>query len=1669
MKKLLMAALLALAVVQPASAVCPAGPPTLQSPADNSTVPFGSVMLNWTTVPGATSYELWLGIEPDSSTFQGTTTLTQKLIAVEPGRTYKWKVGAAADACPTQYPSYFHFTTSCPTLEPNLREPDPGERFATGGVINFDWTATPGATSYDVIVTPDFGQTFETIAENLAATEFSTDDLPAGNWGWHVRANFDGDCDPLFSEPSSFLITNCTSAASQLLAPADNSSVPQPITFQWSSVNARRYRLYVQQGQNAARLIDDTSGTSFVVDDLAAGTYSWWTVAEFDGCPDVSSNKRFVTVQPAAGCPTNPGKATLVAPAAGATGLTSPVTFDWNPVANATGYRVLGIFGNDPEPVLLGTTTANTTQLSVKLPTGSGIWLVQTLFGEDCATTLSERRAFNVTQGANCSSNPAPQLLSPANGSQTVDSPVTFKWSSVPDAIGYALYIAIGGNTEFSLYGATGPGQTELVRLVPNGEIDWFVVARYSGCPEVRSSTFTFGSAVECALGAVQISSPAANSEVNSPVTVAWGAVANAQQYRVTLKTANGAVALSSRTTNTSASLPLPSGTFIVQVEALREGCEPSSDQRTFTVKEAANCASNPAPTLISPVGTETQPAQAQSPVTLTWNPIANAIRYRVWVARDDEPFEDIALTTQTSDEVKLEPGRYRWFLQALFEGCGPTRSATAFFVVPDTEGCPTAAPQVISPAEGAHVASPVTFQWSGVPRAKKYRVIAVIDDKPTLLGITEETHLQRILFPGDYTFLVQAEFDECASTESVRTHFTVNRAQTCPTEPAQLVSPANGSTNTDPEVEFVWAPVSGALAYNVIAKVNDGAETFLGTTDGTQLRRRLPPGKITWSVIAVLPGCDPLRAQPFTFTVPRPQNCSERKPVLLFPTGNDDEVTSPVEFAWLGVPNAIEYRIWVPQGSPAMASVVATTTEQHARVELPPGSYRWFVEARFADSCPSTFSAEAFFIIVEALPCATPTRPEANVIGQALSGVEYQLRWTPLSNVSQYEVQESTSLDFENASSFSTFRPARKFMHEVTGTPVQYLYRVRGVSDCSDERGPYSDVVGVFVIDAKTNNASSELGTATAIVQKVFLPGGSAPQQFSVTADKPWLTVTPSNGTLPVEGLTLVVTADPDRLGIGTNTATLKVSYGSAAKGIATQDIQTSGSTTVSIPTSISLVTPVMPSGKGTPPPDALIFAAVGHASGVNNSLFESDIRLTNLSAQTRKYDLSFTPSGVDGTQTGITSTIEVAPGTTMALDDVVATAFGSGTIGSSVGMLEVRPVTTPESSGGGFFGSITESAEQQIHTVASSRTYNFTPNGTFGQFIPATRFADFVGRGSILSLQQVAQSTAFRANFGFLEASGQPVELVARVYDTANNLLATLPVSLGAMQHLQLNNMLQNNGITNLTDGRVEVEVMSGDGKVTAYVSEVDNATNDPLLVSAVVKGAVRANRYIVPGMAYINTGTAFWVTDMRIFNAGTTATNATMTFYPWGNPGAALSHDIQLNAGEIEVLNNVLVNAFGVTTTVGGSIVITTPAETSLIASARTYNQTSNGTYGQFIPGVTVADSVGVNDRALQILQVEQSTRIRTNIGVTETTGNPVTVEISLITPDSLTTPVVSINLQPNEFQQIGLASFGLPDALYNGRVTIKVVSGEGRVTGYGSAIDQITQDPTYVPPQ
>jgi hypothetical protein len=486
-------------------------------------------------------------------------------------------------------------------------------------------------------------------------------------------------------------------------------------------------------------------------------------------------------------------------------------------------------------------------------------------------------------------------------------------------------------------------------------------------------------------------------------------------------------------------------------------------------------------------------------------------------------------------------------------------------------------------------------------------------------------------------------------------------------------------------------------------------------------------------------------------------------------------------------------------------------------------------------------------------------------------------------------------------------------------------------------------------------------------------------------------------------------------------------------------------------IPVSINLTTPVAPASLTTPSDSALLIPSVGHLPGVSSS-WRSDIRIANTTSTPVKYNVTFNLANGDANALLKQTTVNVDAGGTIALDDIVRNWFGIGSLSDSAnGVLSIQAL---DASGAPIPPSTGAKA-----TVVSSRTYNAAANGTLGQFIPATPFANFIGRAaggaasSILSLQQIAQTDAYRTNLGLVEGAGKPVSLAVNVFDAGGTKVLSLPVSLAAGEQRQLNSFLAENHIT-LSNGRVEVQVTGGDGRATAYASVVDNKTNDPLLVSGVPLGGLGASRFIVAGVADLNTPTASWRSDLRVFNSSAIPQAATVTFFPLGNASSAISKDLLVNPGEVKALDNVLQSMFGVKDT-GGSVHVTTPTDAPLVVTARTYDETGNGTLGQFIPAVTAKDAVGTGDR--------------TNLGIAEVTGKPVLAEVSIFLPDSKVSPKVLVPLAAFESRQFPiLSSLGL-GATYNARLSVRVLEGDGKVTAYGSVVDQATQDPTYVPAQ
>ena len=91
-----------------------------------------------------------------------------------------------------------------------------------------------------------------------------------------------------------------------------------------------------------------------------------------------------------------------------------------------------------------------------------------------------------------------------------------------------------------------------------------------------------------------------------------------------------------------------------------------------------------------------------------------------------------------------------------------------------------------------------------------------------------------------------------------------------------------------------------------------------------------------------------------------------------------------------------------------------------------------------------------------------------------------------------------------------------------------------------------------------------------------------------------------------------------------------------------------------------------------------------------------------------------------------------------------------------------------------------------------------------------------------------------------------------------------------------------------------------------------------------------------------------------DMRIFNAGTDDTEATLVFYSQAGGEPKTAH-VTIPAGQVRQFDRALSSIFN-TANDGGALHIITASPARLVATARTYNQTGNGTYGWRSPGPT-----------------------------------------------------------------------------------------------------------------
>jgi hypothetical protein len=133
----------------------------------------------------------------------------------------------------------------------------------------------------------------------------------------------------------------------------------------------------------------------------------------------------------------------------------------------------------------------------------------------------------------------------------------------------------------------------------------------------------------------------------------------------------------------------------------------------------------------------------------------------------------------------------------------------------------------------------------------------------------------------------------------------------------------------------------------------------------------------------------------------------------------------------------------------------------------------------------------------------------------------------------------------------------------------------------------------------------------------------------------------------------------------------------------------------------------------------------------------------------------------------------------------------------------------------------------------VATSRTFNLAPDGTYGQGVPVV--VSGVGPAAVIS--HVDASSSMRTNLGLCEVAGATVRVSCSIRDAYGRPLGRpLVLEPGPFELIQVDDVFAAAGAPPTHNCRIELEALSGDGNFVGYASVVDAVTGDAICVPAV-----------------------------------------------------------------------------------------------------------------------------------------------------------------------------------------------------------------------------------------
>ena len=474
----------------------------------------------------------------------------------------------------------------------------------------------------------------------------------------------------------------------------------------------------------------------------------------------------------------------------------------------------------------------------------------------------------------------------------------------------------------------------------------------------------------------------------------------------------------------------------------------------------------------------------------------------------------------------------------------------------------------------------------------------------------------------------------------------------------------------------------------------------------------------------------------------------------------------------------------------------------------------------------------------------------------------------------------------------------------------------------------------------------------------------------------------------------------------------------------------------------SITRTVTVVPRSGDVPPitepgDHVYVVAAAAHAPGLAGTQWVTDLVLHNPGTADARAHLWFMKAGQDNTGADGVA-VEVAAGTSVAVDDVVASRFGEDDASGALLVGCDRPLRV------------------------TSRTYNDAASGTFGQFIPGLDLAEAVTGDDGARLVELTRSDDFRTNLGVANPTESPVQVEVSLRRADGSEITTRSLSVPPFGYLQRTDILG----TDVADAFAVVDSKTPGARYFPYASVVDNRTGDPIMVQPIDPDGLQ----VIAAAAHVGgLEDTDWRTDLEVCNPLATANDVTirMLVSQQGN-GSPATVPATLPAGGCRRFADVLMSAFSHQ---GTAALEVASATGQIIASSRTFNTTDDGTFGQFLPGIPTADVIpsGRLARVTQLAQgIGDDTGFRTNLGFVSRSPTAITVDVELRTPTGELLGSLVVPLAPFEHRQINRVFRQVSAAaVAGGTATVSTPTPGGAFVAYASVVDNASGDPVYMP--